>query len=81
MGPLVLPVPRGFSEAEYLAAGGKIEREIAKLIAAFDEIRHEFVGGAIVSMAGAEPPHHILSANATALLAALIKGKACCWSR
>ncbi len=69
MGPMVLPVPRGFSEAEYLA------------LEAAGETRHEFVGGAIVSMAGAEPPHHILSANATALLAALINGKACCWSR
>lgn len=47
------PAPSGFTEAEYLA----LER--------VSERKHEFVGGAIVAMAGARSPHNVFAANMT----------------
>ena len=55
----------GFTEDEYLA----LER--------VSERKHEFVAGAIVAMAGARPPHNVLTANATAALVALGKRSGC----
>ncbi|HEX9618936.1 MAG TPA: Uma2 family endonuclease [Polyangiaceae bacterium] len=55
----------GFTEAEYLA----LER--------VSKTKHEFVAGAIVAMAGARPPHNVLTANATAALVALAKERGC----
>ena len=57
--------PSGFTEGEYLA----LER--------VSDRKHEFVGGAIVAMAGARPPHNILAANMTSALVALGRGQGC----
>jgi Uma2 family endonuclease len=54
-----------FTEAEYLALERASER------------RHEFVDGAIVAMAGARPPHNILSANLTIALGPLARHHGC----
>ncbi len=55
----------GFTEAEYLA----LER--------VSERKHEFVAGSIVAMAGARPPHNVLTANATAALVGIAKRSDC----
>jgi Uma2 family endonuclease len=57
--------PAGFTEAEYLALERASER------------KHEFVGGAIVAMAGARPPHNILAANITSALVNLGRNAGC----
>ena len=54
-----------FTEAEYLA----LERASAT--------KHEFISGAIVAMAGARPPHNVLSGNATAALNVLVRDRDC----
>jgi len=55
------PAPVPFTEAEYLALERASDR------------KHEFVGGSIVAMAGARPPHNVLAANMTAALVALTR--------
>ncbi len=57
--------PVGSTAAEYLAPERASDR------------KHEFVGGAIVAMAGARPPHNILAANITSALVALGRHKEC----
>jgi len=54
-----------FTVAEYVA----LERASNR--------KHEFIDGAIVAMAGARPPHNILSANVTAALVTLARGRDC----
>src|SRR5688572_2248688 len=52
--------PTAFTEKEYLAL------EVAS------ETKHEFVDGTIVAMAGASPPHNMLSARVCAVLSRLV---------
>jgi Uma2 family endonuclease len=59
------PASTRFTEAEYLALERASDR------------KHEFVDGLIVAMAGARPPHNILSANATAALVTLSRQRGC----
>jgi Uma2 family endonuclease len=62
---MTAPSPKVFTEAEYLA------------LEAASRTKHEFVGGAIVGMAGASPPHNALAMNVGAALVALTRGKGC----
>lgn len=59
------PAPSPFTEAEYLA----LER--------VSDRKHEFVGGGIIAMAGARPPHNVLAANVTGALVVLAKQRGC----
>jgi Uma2 family endonuclease len=59
------PASSSFSEGEYLALERASER------------KHEFVGGSIVAMAGARPPHNLLAANMTAALVGLARQAGC----
>ncbi|HKQ67939.1 MAG TPA: Uma2 family endonuclease [Polyangiaceae bacterium] len=59
------PVRTPFTEAEYIALERASDR------------KHEFIDGAIVAMAGARPPHNVISANVTAALVALTRGRGC----
>ena len=58
-------VAHQFTEAEYLA----LERA--------SETKHEFLAGQIVNMAGARPPHNLLTANVTAALVSLARSGTC----
>jgi Uma2 family endonuclease len=57
--------PNKFTEREYLA----LERA--------SDTKHELVDGAIVAMAGARPPHNMLTANMTAALVVLARNRRC----
>ena len=59
------PRPIPFTEAEYLA----LER--------VSDRKHEFLGGSIIAMAGARPPHNVLAANVTSALVLLAKPRGC----
>jgi Uma2 family endonuclease len=59
------PASTRFTEAEYVALERASDR------------KHEFIDGAIVAMAGARPPHNILSANVIAAIVALTRGRGC----
>jgi Uma2 family endonuclease len=59
------PAPTRFSVDEYLALERASDR------------KHEFVDGAIVAMAGARPPHNIISANLVAVLTRLASDGPC----
>ncbi len=59
------PASTRFTEVEYLVLERASDR------------KHEFVDGAIVAMAGARPPHNILSANMTAALVSMSRRRDC----
>jgi Uma2 family endonuclease len=63
--PMSSPASTRFTETEYLALERASER------------KHEFIAGMIVAMAGARPPHNILSANLTAALVSLARRHDC----
>jgi Uma2 family endonuclease len=58
-------VPTRFTEAEYLAVEQASDR------------KHEFVDGVIVAMAGTRPPHNAITANISAALVMLTRGRGC----
>jgi Uma2 family endonuclease len=57
--------PRRYTVEEYLAMEEK------------SEIRHEFVNGKLISMAGASANHHDISGNVFAFLHSALRGRAC----
>jgi Uma2 family endonuclease len=59
------PARHLFTEAEYLALERASER------------KHDFIGGVIVAMAGARPPHNVIAANVTSALVQLTRGRGC----
>jgi Uma2 family endonuclease len=54
-----------FTEAEYLA------------LEAVAEIKHEYIGGDIVAMAGAEPEHNLIAGNVRDALAVALSERPC----
>ncbi len=59
------PAPTPLTEAEYLALERASDR------------KHEFVGGSVVAVAGARPPHNVLAANMTSALVVLTRHGPC----
>jgi Uma2 family endonuclease len=62
---MAVPHTARFTVTEYLA------------LEAVAEIKHEYIGGDIVAMAGAEPEHNLIAGNVRDVLAAGLKERQC----
>lgn len=62
---MAVPRTARFTAAEYLA------------LEAVAEIKHEYIGGDIVGMAGAEPEHNLIAGNIRDALVAALAGQRC----